>query len=126
MISDAEVRVAEWILKKACREAKHCFECHHYDNCGSVYRLDNWDVPAPPPEPTECQRIEWLRMLPDRDLIDATYKARNDFTCCLCKVKDANCKVFKKYDGVYCDFGLFDWWKQITTLEQFRKDVGLE
>lgn len=106
MISDAEVRVAEWILQQACRETKHCFECHHYDNCGSVYFPDDWDVPAPPPEPTERQRIEWLRCLPDGEMLDA---------------------VIFVYDGrIDYNAGPIDWWHEVVSLGQFRKDVGLD
>ena len=104
MISDAEVRVAEWILKKACQERTHCCDCPHYDNCGMSsddeegYPND-WDVPAPPPEPTERQRIEWLRCLPDDEMLDAV-----------------------NHIGPHSLFP----WHEVVSLGQFRKDVGLK
>ena len=120
MISDADVRLAEWILQKACREKKYCNGCYHYDNCGihdNVYPPDDWDIPDPPPEPTERQRIEWLRMLPDDEML-FVMNTTDRCDCC------------KYYGDCYssssdCNSENNDWWHETVSLEQFRKDLGL-
>lgn len=110
MISNAAVRSAEWIIKQVCQERIFCYDCPHYDNCAMSsddkegYPIV-WGVPAPPPEPTERQRIEWLRMLPDGEMLDA---------------------VIFVYDGrIDYNAGPIDWWHEVVSLEQFRKDAGL-
>ena len=105
MISDVEVRLAEWIIQQACEERRHCDGCPHFFNCG-MDSLNDWEIPDPPPEPTERPRIEWLRMLPDGEMLDA---------------------VIFVYDGrIDYNAGPIDWWHEVVTLEKFRKDVGLE
>ena len=111
MISYGEVRLAEWVIKQACQESKFCFKCPHKDNCKvgnkecSEFPGD-WDIPTIPPEPTERPRIEWLRMLPDGEMLDA---------------------VIFVYDGrIDYNAGPIDWWHEVVALEQFRKDVGME
>jgi hypothetical protein len=44
-------------------------------------------------------RIEWLRMLPDKEILMAAYEARWDSD---------------------------RWWHEVVTLKQFRRDVGLK
>ena len=64
-------RAAEWIIRQTCKESVFCFKCPHKCNCtiGNNKKYigcpDGWNIPSPPPEPTERPRIEWLRMLPD-------------------------------------------------------------
>ena len=76
----------------------------------------SWEIPDPPPEPTERPRIEWLRMLPDKEMVSVDAQR-----CDVCKYKNrpAACEMFDCYDGVS------EWWHNAVTLEQFRKDVGL-
>ena len=104
MISDAEVRMAAWIIHQACQDRRTCDGCPYFFNCVAEAPND-WEIPDPPPEPTERQRIEWLRMLPDGKMLDA---------------------VIFVYDGrIDYNAGPMDWWHEVVTLEQFRKDVGM-
>lgn len=122
MISDAEVRLAEWILQQACRERTNCYECPHYYNCDMVRDEgfpDDWDVSDKPPEPTERQRIEWLRMTDDEMMIDIAY----NLPCENCKWDGKDCG---EIDHMNCVNGHMDWWHEVVTLEQFRKDVGVK
>ena len=97
MISYAEVRVAEWILKKCCTQnLEGCRTCPHASRCtawGHEAIPEEWDIPEPPEEPAERPRIEWLRMLATKHLRSTTH---------------------------------ISWWIEKVTLEQFRKDVGLD
>ena len=127
MISNAEVRAAEWIIKQACQERTFCYDCPHYDNCAMSgddeegYPND-WDVPAPPSEPTERPRIEWLRMLPDDDAIKAINKGYQ--TCNHCNhLPNGTC--FTPSEHEHCMSGYIGWWNGVVSLEQFRKEVGL-
>ena len=97
MISDVEVRLAEWIIQQACEERRHCDGCPHFFNCG-MDSLNDWEIPDPPPEPTERQRIEWLRMLPDDEMLLAL-------------------------DNI--GFRSTSWWHEVVSLEKFRNYVGL-
>ena len=122
MISDADVRLSEWILQKACKERKHCYGCPHYDNCG-MSKPDDWDVDVPPPEPTERPRIEWLCMLPYDDAIMAINKGYQ--TCGRCShLPNGTC--FTPTEHEHCMIGYVGWWNEVVTLELFRKDVGLD
>ena len=64
-----------------------------------------WTIPEPPPEPTERQRIEWLRCLPDDEMLDAT--------------------IFVYVRRVDWNANQIAWWHEVVTLEKFRKEVGL-
>lgn len=124
MISDAEVRVAEWIIKQACQERTRCYECPHYDNCGMSSDDEKgypsvWDVPAPPSEPAERPRIEWLRCLPDDEILLSIEPV---FKCADCQWKGEDCC---NNDDMTCNNGHMDWWHEVVTLDRFRKDVGL-
>jgi hypothetical protein len=128
MISNEEVRLAEWVIERACQERTFCYDCPHYDNCAMSgddeegYPND-WDIPSPPPEPTERQRIEWLRMLPDNEMMIAMDN----------NIKNGDCNNCEHYFGCSgdsvgkpCNNGHMDWWHEVVSLEQFRKDVGME
>lgn len=122
MISYGEVRLAEWVLKKACRERIHCYECPHYYNCDMVRDEgfpDDWDVSDKPSEPTERQRIEWLRMLPDDEMMIAIEPF---LKCADCQWHGVDCC---NNDDMTCNNGHMKWWHEVVSLEQFRKEVGI-
>lgn len=122
MISNEEVRLAEWVIKQACKDGSMCHSCEicaHYELChiqGHDEAPSDWDNPTPPPEPTERPRIEWLRMLPNDDLIDAQTISQ----CNECTYTHKEC-----ISGRNCKTGIRDWWHEVVSLEQFREDVGL-
>lgn len=121
MISDADVRLSEWILNHNCLNRHSCVCCPHYDNCNKDLR--KWKVDNPPPEPTERQRIEWLRMLPDNDAIMAINKGYQ--TCGHCNhLPNGTC--FTPAEHEHCMIGYVGWWHDVVTLEQFREDVRLK
>ena len=99
-----------------CSKQNRCNECQLYAICYG-YAPHSWLIPDPPPEPTERPRIEWARMLPDKELIMAMEKSMD---CSKCDDEDdPNC-----YQG--CADGVLPWWHEVVTLEQFGKDVGLK
>ena len=119
-VSDAEIRLAEWTLKKCCTQnLAGCRTCPHASRCtawGHEAIPEEWDIPEPPPEPTKRQRIEWARMLPDKELIMAM---ENSMGCSKCDDEDdPNCYQV-------CADGVLPWWHEVVTLERFRKDAGL-
>lgn len=129
MISYGEVRLAEWVIKQACQESKFCFKCPHKDNCkignkGSEFPGD-WDIPTIPPEPTERQRIEWLRMLPDDEILNVMDYSHFSLECADCYNSDSEGECLRKSDVEYCDAGHMEWWHEVVSLGQFRKDVGM-
>ena len=129
MISDAEVRLAEWILQQSCRERKICGGCPHGKSCPLCDNHkcpDDWDIPASPSEPTERPRIEWLRMLPDMEMLNVMDYSHFSLECADCYNSDSDGECLRKSDVEYCDVGHMEWWREVVTLEQFRKDVGLE
>ena len=79
---------------------------------------EEWDIPEPLPEPLERPRIEWLRMLPDSELIKVASE-ENGFSCSYCEDEDdENCY------GT-CVQGLLPWWREPVTYDHFREDVNL-
>ena len=119
MSIDPNLSKALSIIRDECWRQSCCRECPLQDNCVNPDNLmpRRWTIPEPPPEPTERQRIEWLRMLPDKELIMAM---ENSMDCSKCDDEDdPNC-----YQG--CADGVLPWWHEVVTLEQFRKDVGME
>ena len=69
------------------------------------------------PEPLERSRIEWLRMLPDNELLKAiVYMTEHNCLHCVDRY-NANC--------CGCAEGLVPWWQEKITLAQFRKDAEL-
>ena len=119
MISDAEVRLAEWILQQSCRERKICGGCPHGKSCPLCDNHkcpDDWDIPTIPPDPTERQRIEWLRMLPDDEML---FVMNTKDRCDCCKY------YWDCYSSSDCNSENNDWWHEVVTLGQFKKDVGL-
>ena len=101
MSIDTNLLIALSIIRDECWRHSRCRECPLQDKCiinpdGLVPRC--WTIPEPPPEPTERQCIEWLRMLPDDEMLDAV-----------------------NHIGPHSMFP----WHEVVSLEQFRKDVGL-
>lgn len=125
MISNEEVRLAEWIINQTCKESVFCFKCPHECNCTignkkCIECPDGWEIPDPPPEPTERQRIEWLRMLPDDEMLIAMDNMQNGY-CSSCEYRlECSCDVNSP-----CNKGHMDWWHEVVTLDRFRKDVVL-
>ena len=108
MSIDTNLLIALSIIRDECWRQSRCRECPLQDNCINPDNLmpRRWTIPDPPPEPAERQRIEWLRCLPDGEMLDA---------------------VIFVYDGrIDYNAGPIDWWHEAVNLEQFRKDVGLE
>ena len=108
--------MAQKIQDECMSHNNNCDDCPLIHNC-ILPEPYTWDIPAPPPEPTERPRIEWLRMLPDKELIMAM---GNSMGCSKCDDEDdPNC-----YQG--CADGVLPWWHEVVTLERFGKDVGLK
>ena len=116
MSIDPNLLIAAQLIHDECVKNSSCTNCQLRDICVWESTPNDWNIPDPPPEPTERQRIEWARMLPDKELIMAM---GNSMGCSMCDdVDDPNC-----YQG--CADGVLPWWHEVVTLEQFRKDVGL-
>ena len=97
---DPNLLIAAKLIHDECvNNSFSCVGCQLQDICEHTSMPDKWRIPDPPPEPTERMRIEWLRMLPDKEILMAAYEARWDSD---------------------------SWWHNAVTLEQFRKDVGLK
>lgn len=123
-VSDGEIRLAEWILKKWCctQNPAGCRTCPHASICtawGSEDIPEEWDIPEPLPEPLERPRIEWLRMLPDSELIKVVF-GNKGISCSYCEDDDdENCYL-------PCYKGVLLWWHKEVTLEKFRKELYLD
>jgi hypothetical protein len=77
------------------------------------------DIPEPTPEPLERSRIEWLRMLPDDEMLIAIEPF---LKCANCQWHGVDCC---NNDDMTCNNGHMGWWHEVVTLDRFRKDVGL-
>ena len=105
MSIDPNLLIAAKMIHDECVKYGKCDCCKIKFACAFSGIPSTWEIPDPPPEPTERQRIEWLRMLPDGEMLDA---------------------VIFVYDGrIDYNAGPIDWWHEVVTLEQFRKDVGM-
>ena len=117
MSIDPNLLIAAKLIHDECVKNSSCTNCQLRDICVWESAPNDWEIPDPPPEPTERPRIEWARMLPDKELIMAM---ENSMDCSKCDDEDdPNC-----YQG--CADGVLPWWHEVVTLERFRKDVGLE
>ena len=113
---DPNLLIAAKLIHDECVKNSSCTNCPLRDICVWESAPNDWEIPDPPPEPTERPRIEWARMLPDKELIMAM---GNSMDCSKCDDEDdPNC-----YQD--CADGVLPWWHEVCTLEQFRKDVGL-
>lgn len=128
MNSDPNLLIALSIIRDECWRQSCCRECPLQDNCINPDGLmpRRWTVPDPPPEPTERQRIEWLRCLPDEEMLDVMDYSHFSLECADCYNSDSEGECLRKSDVEYCDAGHMDWWHEVVSLEQFRKDVGLD
>ena len=114
---DPNLLIAAKLIHDECVKNSSCIKCQLIDLCGFESAPNDWEIPDPPLEPTERPRIEWLRMLPDREILSVCAQR-----CEVCTYEDrpGTCEMFDCYDGTS------DWWHEVVTLKQFRKDVGLE
>ena len=117
MSIDPNLLIAAKIMHDECANNIWCFNCPIEEICNLAETPEDWKIPEPPPEPTERQRIEWLRMLPDDEMVSVCAQR-----CDVCKYgsRDGACETFDRYDG------MSEWWHNAVTLEHFRKDVGLK
>ena len=99
MSIDPNLLIAMQVIKDECKKHGKCEDCPVWEHLDDICEPHYWSIPAPPPEPTERPRIEWLLMLPDKEILMAAYEAR---------------------------WNSDRWWHNAVTLKQFRKDVGLE
>ena len=70
MIIDNNLLIAAKIVHDECNKNICCNKCQLCDICYDTCP-DDWNIPDQPLEPTERMRIEWARMLPDKELIMA-------------------------------------------------------
>ena len=114
---DPNLLIAAQLIHDECvNNSFSCVGCQLQDICEHTSIPDEWRIPEPPPEPTERPRIEWMRMLPDKEMVSVCAQR-----CDVCKYENRHgvCEMFDCYDG------MSEWWHNAVTLEQFRKDVGL-
>ena len=120
----SEVTLALKIIKEYCGEqsSDSCNECPLYPVCSKKLEPMYLDIPEPTPEPLERSRIEWLRMLPNDEMLIAMDN----------NIKNGDCNNCEHYFGCSgdsvgkpCNNGHIDWWHEVVSLEKFRKDVGL-
>ena len=116
----SEVNLAFKIIKDYCSSKKKrvdCDTCPMLPVCYDDITPDYIRIPEPETEPEERSRIEWLRMLPDNELLKAiVYMTEHNCLHCLDRY-NANC--------CGCAEGLVPWWQEKITLAQFRKDAEL-
>ena len=116
MEKNKNLLIAMQVIKDECIKHSKCEDCPVWEHIDDICEPHYWRISTPPPEPMVRQRIEWARMLPDKELIMAM---GNSMGCSTCDDEDdPNC-----YQG--CADGVLPWWHEVVTLEQFRKDVGL-
>ena len=116
---DPNLLIAAKLIHDECDKNICCNKCQLCDICYDTCPKD-WKIPEPPPEPAERQRIEWLRMLPDGEMAKAMDNMQNGY-CSSCEYcLECSCGVDSP-----CNKGHMDWWHEVVSLEQFRKDVKL-
>ena len=109
--------IAAKLIHDECVKNSSCTNCQLRDICGWESAPNDWDIPSPPPEPTERQRIEWLRCLPDEEMLLSIEPV---FKCADCQWKGEDCC---NNDDMTCNNGHMDWWHEVVKLNRFRKDV---
>ena len=130
MSIDANLLIAAKIVHDECaknvdKSFDTCCGCRLRKICGTANTPDEWNIPNQLPEPTERPRIEWLRMLPDNEMLNVMDYSHFSLECADCYNSDSEGECLRKSDVEYCDVGHMEWWREVVTLEQFRKDVGL-
>ena len=118
MSIDPNLLIAAKLIHDECVKNSSCTNCQLRDICVWESAPNDWEIPDPPPEPTERQRIEWARMLPDKELIKVAF-GNKGLSCSYCE-GDSD-----EYCGLPCHERLLPWWHKEVALEKFRKDVGL-
>ena len=120
MSIDPNLLIAAKMIHDECVKYGNCDCCKIKFACSFSGIPSTWEIPDPPPEPTERQRIEWLRMLPDGEMAKAMDNMQIG-DCSSCEYcLECNCDVDSP-----CNKGHMDWWHEVVSLEQFRKDVKL-
>ena len=95
---DTNLLIAAKMIHDECVKYGNCDCCKIKFACSFSGIPSMWEIPDPPPEPTERQRIEWMRMLPDDEMLLA-------------------------FDNI--GFHSTSWWHEVVSLEKFRNYVGL-
>lgn len=121
MSIDQNLLIAAKLIHDECVKNSSCTNCQLRDICGWESAPNDWKIPDPPPEPTERMRIEWLRMVPDVEMLNTAVRMNKTFDCKDCNIH-SDCSPCT---GNECNVGHMDWWHEVVTLEQFKKDVGL-
>ena len=116
---DPNLLIAAKLIHDECAKYGNCDCCKIKFACSFSGIPSTWEIPDPPPEPTERQRIEWLRMLPNDEMLIAIEPV---FKCANCQWHGVDCC---NNDDMTCNNGHMDWWHEVVTLDRFRKDVGL-
>ncbi len=119
MSIDPNLLIAAKLIHDECVKYGNCDCCKIKFACSFSGIPSTWKIPEPPPEPAERQRIEWLRMLPDDEML---LSIEPFFKCADCQWHGIDCSRSDKFN---CNTGHVDWWHEVVSLEQFRKDVGL-
>lgn len=117
---DPNMLIAAKLIHDECVKNSSCTNCQLRDICGWGGDPNDWEIPEPSPEPTERPRIEWLRMLPDGEMAKAMDNMQNG-DCSSCEY----CLECSWDVDSPCNKGHMDWWHEVVSLEQFRKDVKL-
>ena len=126
METNKNLLIAMQVIKDECIKHSKCEDCPVWEHLDDICEPHYWSIPAPPPEPTERQRIEWLRMLPDMEMLNVMDYSHFSLECADCYNSDSEGECLRKSDVEYCDVGHMEWWREVVTLEQFGKDVGLK
>ena len=69
MSIDPNLLIAAKILHDECDTHRYCNTCRLKGMCAYRKPISCWEIPDPPSETTERQRIEWLRCLPDGEML---------------------------------------------------------
>ena len=116
---DQNLLIAAKLIHDECVKNSSCTNCQLRDICGWESAPNDWEIPDPPPEPAERPRIDWLRMLPDIDAARAIISTIDDGLCAICSIDMHTCNG-------RCKDGVCSWYCKAISLEQFRKEVGME
>lgn len=117
--------MAQKIQDECMSHNNNCDDCPLVHNC-IIPEPYTWKIPDPPPEPTERMRIEWLKALPDKEMLNVMDYSHFSLECADCYNSDSEGECLRKSDVEYCDAGHMEWWHEVVSLKQFRKDVGLK
>ena len=116
MSIDQNLLIAAKIMHDECANNIWCFNCPIEEICNLAETPEDWKIPEPPPEPTERPRIEWLRMLPDDEMLKVMDYSHFSLECADCYNSDSEGECLRKSDVEYCDAGHMDWWHEVVSL----------